>query len=79
MGELTLKDNVLILAWTCGPQMGAGVVTSLLDYWDPESYGLSDLTAELDFMHPVGAERPRKFITVRELQSCSRGVACNKG
>ena len=44
--------------------MGAGVVTALLDYWDPEGYGMADLMAELDFMHPVGAEGPRKFITV---------------
>ena len=47
-------------------QMGAGVVTALLDYWDPEGYGMADLMAELDFMHPVGAEGPRKFITVSD-------------
>ena len=44
--------------------MGAGVVTALLDYWDPEGYGMADLNAELDFMHPVGAEA-RRFTTVR--------------
>ena len=49
---------------TLPPQMGAGVVTALLDYWDPEGYGMADLNAELDFMHPVGAEA-RRFTTVR--------------
>ena len=53
--------------------MGAGVVTALLDYCDPEGYGMADLMAELDFMHPVGAEGPRKFITVSDRTGARAG------
>ncbi|GAX77932.1 hypothetical protein CEUSTIGMA_g5374.t1 [Chlamydomonas eustigma] len=53
----------------CLEQMGAALVSTLLDYWDPVAYGMSDLVAELDFMHAETADGSRrKFITTTDGQ-----------
>ncbi|EFJ49798.1 hypothetical protein VOLCADRAFT_59220 [Volvox carteri f. nagariensis] len=46
-------------------QQGAALMTALLDYWDPDAYGLGELLGQLDFMHPANGEPPPRFITVR--------------
>ncbi|GIL75186.1 hypothetical protein Vretimale_7859 [Volvox reticuliferus] len=44
-------------------QQGAALMMALLDYWDPDAYGLGELLGQLDFMHPANGEAPPKFIT----------------
>jgi hypothetical protein len=45
--------------------MGAALVSTLLDYWDPAAYGMVDLVAELEFMHAESANFFRRnFIKV---------------
>eukprot|EP00798_Chlamydomonas_sp_ICE-L_P012689 gene12689-15921_t len=43
-------------------QMGAALCTTLLDYWDPEDYGISDVIKNLDFMCPTNGDSAPKYV-----------------